>query len=134
MFDDQRRGQQRNEENNQNWFSNSVRHTYSRKDYEIDENNEINENFGLFRYFRLFRNPSSHRILEPIRRHIARMKFQPIARMALINRIIFQSILRFSVFSHLRMRQWQDSLRESRIVIAILDPSVADHHEIALPA
>jgi len=30
-----------------------------KKDYEKDENNEINEGFRLFRYFLLFRNPSS---------------------------------------------------------------------------
>ena len=37
-----------------------------KKDYEIDENNEINENIiniRLFRYFRLFRNLSSFLIL-----------------------------------------------------------------------
>ena len=44
------------------------------RDYEINENDEINEKlvfFGLFRHFRLFRNPSSFSLtFDILGRHI----------------------------------------------------------------
>src|SRR5262245_39220963 len=62
------------------------------------------------------------------------MKFLPVASVSLIDRIIFETPWGLSVFSHLRIRQWQDRLRESRIIIAVFDPAITDHYIITRPA
>src|SRR5450755_4379877 len=85
------------------------------------------------------RTTSAIRILIPerpfegFRRDVTRVKIQPIFRMTLVSRVVFQEPRRRVVIFHPMIGQRKYCLRIDGVEVAILDPAVPDHDEVALP-
>ena len=63
---------------------------------------------------------------EDVRRDVARVVLLPVFRMLLVDPLILEAAGRRSVFLLGVIRQRQHRLGEGRVIIAVLDPAVAD--------